>query len=426
MLAKTNNKYMKNYNNNEESSYIQYLDANNLYGWAMSKKLPVNEFKWTDSDEINEEFIKSYNENDNKGYILEVDVRYPKRLHELHSDLPFLAERMKIDQCNKLVCNLFNKKIRHTPINSLKQALNHRLKLKKIHRIIEFNQQAWLKPYIDMNTELRKAAKNDFDKDLFKLMNNSVFGKTMENIRKHKDIKLVTTGKKRSKLVSETNYHTINLISEDLSIIEMKKTNVKLNKPIYLGLSILEISKILMYEFWYDYMKPKYGIDIKLCYMDTDSFIMNIKTNYFYEDIANDVENRFDTSNYEVNRPLPMGKNKKIIGLMKDELGGKIITEFVTLRPKTYSFLTDDGKEDKKAKGTKKCIIKKIIKFNDYKKCLLNDEVIFKSQQRFISKKHDVYTENVNKITLSNNDDKIIISSNKITSYPYEYRGKIV
>ena len=155
-----------------------------------------------------------------------------------------------------------------------------------------------------MNTELRKVADNDFEKDFYKLMNNAVFGKTMENIRKHRDIKLVTTDKKRSKLVSESNYHTINLISEDLSIIEMKETKVKMNKPIYLGLSILEISKILMYEFWYDYMKPKYDNNVKLCYMDTDSFIMDIKT----KDIANDVENRFDTSNYEVNRPLPMGK----------------------------------------------------------------------------------------------------------------------
>ena len=244
-----------------------------------------------------------------------------------------------------------------------------------------------------MKTELRKLAKNDFEKDLLKLMNNSVFGKTMENIRKHRDIKLVTTDKKRSKLVSEPNYHTINLISEDLSIIEMKKTKVKMNKPIYLGLSILEISKILMYEFWYDYMKPKYNDNVRLCYMDTDSFVMHIKTNDFYEDIASDVENRFDTSNYEANtsettaepsslarRPLPTGKNKKVIGLMKDELGGKIITEFITLRPKTYSFLTYDGKEDKKAKGTKKCVIKKMIKFNDYKKCLLNGEIILKSQ----------------------------------------------
>ena len=127
-----------------------------------------------------------------------------------------------------------------------------------------------------------------------------------------------------------------------------------MNKPIYLGLSILEISKLLMYEFWYDYMKPKYGNNIKLCYMDTDSFVMNIKTEDFYKVIASDVEKRFGTSNYEVNRPLLTGKNKKVIGLMKDELRGKVIMEFVTLRPKTYSYLTDDCKEDKKAKGTKK------------------------------------------------------------------------
>ena len=288
----------------------------------------------------------------------------------------------------------------------------------------EFNQKAWLKPYIDMNTELRKLAKDDFEKDLFKLMNNAVFGKTKENIRKHTDIKLVTTDKKRNKFVSEPNYHTINYILEDFSITEMNKTGVKINKPIYLGLSILDISKILMYEFWYDYIKPKYGNKVKLCYMDTDSFIMNIKTNDFYKDISYDVDERFDTSNYKVNRPLPTGKNKKVIGLMKNELGCKIITEFVTLRPKTYSYLTDDGKENKTAKGTKKCVIKRMIKFNYYKNYLLKDKVLLKSQQRFISKKHDVYTEDINKEALSNNDDKRIVSSDKITSYPYGYKGK--
>ena len=252
----------------------------------MSKKLPV--YSTIDNSEwarpiINEEFIKKYNENDNKGYIFEVDVKYPKKLHELHSDLPFLSERMEINKCKKLVCNLYNKKkyVLHINTNTLKQALNHGLKLKKIHRVIEFKQETWLEPYIDMNTELRKLAKNDFEKDLFKLMNNSVFGKTMENIRKHKEIKLVTTDKKTSKLVSEPNYHTINFISEDLSIIEIKKTKVKMNKPIYLGLSILQISKILMDEFWYDYMKPKYNDNVRLCYMDTDSFVMHIKTNDF-------------------------------------------------------------------------------------------------------------------------------------------------
>ena len=199
--AKANNKYMKNYNINEEPSHIQYLDANNLYGWAMSKTLPRNGFKWLDNDKINKEFIKNYYENDKKGYILEVDVKYPKELHDLHSDLPFLPERMEINKCKKLVCNLSNKKKHVVHIKSLKQVLNHGLEFKKIRRAIEFNQKAWLKPYINLNTELRKLAKNDFEKDLFKLKNNSVFGKTMENIRKHRDIKLVTTDKKRSKLV---------------------------------------------------------------------------------------------------------------------------------------------------------------------------------------------------------------------------------
>ena len=213
-----------------------------------------------------------------------------------------------------------------------------------------------------MNTELRKPAKNDFEKDFYKLMNNAVSGKTMENVRKHRDIKLVTTDKRRNQLKSEPNYHTTKWFPENLLAIEMKKTKVEMN---YLGLLILEISKTLMYEFWYNYMKPKYGENVKLCYMDTDSFIIHIKTKDFYKHVANDVERRFDTSNYEVNRPLPIEKNEKVIGLMKDELGGKIMTEFVALRPKTYSYFTDDCKEDKKAKGTKKCVVKRILKFSD-------------------------------------------------------------
>ena len=196
------------------------------------------------------------------------------------------------------------------------------------------------------------ADKNDFEKDFFKLMNNSVFGKTMENLRKHRDIRLVITDKRRNQLVSEPNYHT-KWFSEDLLTTEMKKTKVKMNKPIYLGLSILDISKTLMYEFWYDYMKPKCGDNVKLCYMDTDSFIFHVETEDFYEDIANDVEKRFDTSNHKVDRPLPTGKNKNVIGSMKDELGGEIMAELVALRPKTYSYLKDDGDNDEKTKGLK-------------------------------------------------------------------------
>ena len=217
----------------------------------------------------------------------------------------------------------------------------------------------------------------------------------------------------------------MNLISENLSIIEMKKVKVKMNKPIYLGLSILEISKIIMYEFWYDSMKKKYGDMVKLCYMDTDSLIVNIKTKIFYKDIAQDVKERFDTSNYDVDRPLPKGKNKKVIALMKDELGRGIITEFVALRPKTYSYMSDEFIEMKKAKGTKKCVIKKMLTFEDYKKCLFDNEPMLKSQQRFKSKNHEVCTENMNKIALSSNDDKRIVALDRIASYPYGHCGEV-
>ena len=205
-------------------------------------------------------------------------------------DFPFLTERNKIKKSNKLVCNIYDKENYVVYIRALKQALTHGLILKKVHRVIKFNQEAWLKSYIDMNTKLRIEAKNEFEKDFFKLMNNAVFGKTMENVRKHRDIKLVTTDKRRNQLASEPNYHTTKYFSENLMAIEMKKTKVKMNKPIYLGMSILDISKTLMYEFWYDYIKPKYQDKAKLCYMDTDSFAIHIKTEDIYEDIANDVE----------------------------------------------------------------------------------------------------------------------------------------
>ena len=254
-------------------------------------------------------------------------------------------------------------------------------------------------------------------------MNNAVFGKTMENVRKHRDIKLVKTDHRRNKLVSEPNYHTMKLIEETLSIVEMKKVKVKMNKPIYLGLCMLEISKLIMYEFWYDYVTNKYGNEARLCYMDTDSFVINIKTKDYYKDMAQDVQERFDTSNYSFDRPLPKGKNKKVIGLMKDELGGGIITEFVALRPKTYSYITNDFIEMKKAKGTKKCVVKKMLKFvkNDYKKCLFGNEPMLKSQQRFKSENHEVYTENISKIALSSNDDKRIVALDKIATCPYRY-----
>ena len=199
-------------------------------------------------------------------------------------------------------------------IRALKQALNNGLRLKKAHRIIQFKQKAWLKTYIDMNTELRKNAKNEFEKNFFKLMKNSVFGKTMENVRNHRDNKLITSEERRKRLVSEPNYHSCKKFSDHLMAIEMKKTRVKMIKPLYVGMSILDISKTLMYKFLYNW----YGDRAKLCHTDTDSFIFNIIAEYFFEDISNDVEKWFNTSNYNKKDkiPLPIGKNKKVPGLL--------------------------------------------------------------------------------------------------------------
>ena len=194
--------------------------------------------------------------------------------------------------------------------------------------------------------------------------------KTLENVGKHRHIKLVTTERRRNYLLSKANYHITKLFTENLLAIEMRKTQILMNTPVYLVLSILDRSKTVMYEFWYDYVKPKYGENANVCYMDTYSFIVHVKIDDIYKDIAKDVETRFEISNFKIDRPLPKGKNKKVIGLMKDELGGQITKEFGGLRANTYSYLKDNNDEAKKAKGTKKCIIKRKLKFKDYKNCL--------------------------------------------------------
>ena len=363
---------------------------------------------------FNVDFIKTYYENSNTGYFLEVDIDYPKEFFNFHKDLPFLPERKKVEKVEKLICSIEDKEKYVIHIRALKQTLNYSLKLKEVYRIIQFKQKAWLKPYIDMNTELRKKAQNEFEKNLFKIMNNSVFGKTMENVRNHRDIKLITSDKRRKRLVSETNYHSHKTFPDYLMAVEMKKTRVKSMKPLPLGMSLLDVSKIFMYEFWHDYIKPKYGDRANLCYTDVNSFIIHIKTEDFFEDISNYVERFFDTSTYNDKRPLSIGKNKRVPGLFKDELGGKIITEVAALRPKIYAYLMDHGSNHKKAKGTKKCVIKQKLMFENYKDCLFNNKTVYRSQERFKIYYHVMYTEEVNKTALSRNDDKRTYSRSSI------------
>ena len=261
--------------------------------------------------------------------------------------------------------------------------------------MIEFDQSAWLKPYIDFNTRLRTGAKNDFEKDFFKLMNNSVFGKMMENIRKHKDIKLITNAEDYLKNVMRPNFKSGVLFGENLMGCEMSKVKVVMNKLVYLGQAILDLSKIIMYEFHYNYMIPKYGDNLKLCYIDTNSLMYQIETENFYNDIAKDVPTRFDMSGYCKDRPLPVGLNKKVIRLMKDELGGAIMTEFIALRSKLYSYRKLNGAEDKKCKGIKKCMVKKTLTFDDYKSCLFSptNGSTFRWQLMFRNKVINLYAE---------------------------------
>ena len=415
--ASANNKYMGDrFDPKSESSYLQYLDANNLYGLAMSQPLPAGGCKWV---YVNPNEISELATRTDKGYILEVDVSYPKDLHDSHNDLPFMCGRMEINGVEKLVPNLRDKKSYVIHIQALNQVLQHGLRLDGIHRAIEFDQSPWLKTYIDFNTQLRMAATNDFEKDFFKLMNNSVFGKTMENIRKHRNIGLVTTEEKYLCTVMKPNFKSGVLFGENLMGSEMGKIKVVMNEPVYLGQAILDLSKIVMYEFHYDYMVPKYGDRLKLCYMDTDSLVYDIKTEDFYEDIANDVEAIFDTSGYSKTdfRPLPIGLNKKVIGFMKDELGGKIMTEFVALRPKLYSYKKLNGSEDKKCKGIKKCVVKKTLTFEDYKTCLFSDSTEYRSQLMLRSSKREVHTIKVNKVALNRDDDKRISKRDDISMF---------
>ena len=273
--ALANKKYMGDkFNPNKDTTYLQYLDTNNLYGWA--QPLPTGGFKWVD---VNPNEISEFATRTDKGYLLEVDVSYPKELQNPHNDLPFMCERMEINGVEKLVPNLRDKKSYVIHIQALNQALQHGLRLDRIHLVIEFDQSPWLKTYIDFNTQLRTATTNDFERDFFKLMNNSVFGKTMENIRKHRNIKLVMTEEKYLHTVMKPNFKSGVLFHENLLGCEMGKIKVVMNKPVYLSQAILDLSKIVMCEFHYDYMVPKYGLEkLKLCYMDTDSLVYDIKT----------------------------------------------------------------------------------------------------------------------------------------------------
>lgn len=420
--AQANNKYMKSYDPSKSSSYLMYFDINNLYGFAMAQPLPYKDFRWVD-DVTNFNFMDIALDSPT-GYILEVDLEYPQNLHDVHSDLPFCPTRDKPPgkRQDKLLATLYDKKRYVIHYRNLQQCTRHGLRVTKIHRILQFVQSPWLRDYIQLNTDFRTCAKNDFEKNLYKLMNNAVFGKTMENVRNHVDVRLVTKWEGRygaEAMISMPNFHSRSVFSENLVAIEMRKLEVKIYKPIYMGMCILDISKTCLYEFHHEYMAPLFHEKCKIMYTDTDSLIYNIECDDVYEIMKRDI-NKFDTSDYAVDNAygIPL-VNKKVPGLMKDENNGAIMTKFIGLRAKMYALRVDGKKDMKKVKGVKSNVVAKSITFDDYTRCL-HDEIEMTRQQSSIrSKLHEVYTVSETKIALSPYDDKRYIMTDSTDTLPW-------
>ena len=422
--SKANNKYMKNFDPTQETKYLSYFDINNLYGKAMCEFLPTRGFEWVeDADKLN---IETIPENSDIGYVFEVDLKYPSHLHDLHKDYPFCPEQRipESSKQSKLLATLYDKNRYIIHLKNLKQAVSHGLIITKIHRAIKFRQSPWLSKYINLNNDLRKNAKNDFEKNLYKLMNNAVFGKTMENLRKRVDVKLKTAWEGRygaESLISQPNFYRIASFGDDLVAIQMKQLSIVYDKPIYVGMCILDISKTFMYSFHYDYILPAFKNNVKLLYSDTDSFIYEFRTN-IYSFIKHNLH-LFDTSDFPADNvyDIPL-VNKKVLGMMKDELAGKIMTEYVGLRAKLYAYLIECLIEIKKAKGVKTNVVDKTIKFDDYLNCLRSSCKIKRKQNCIRSKLHNVYSICEEKVALSSHDDKRYLIPNSTDTLPWGHK----
>ena len=452
-------KVNKKLKTSDSNKFIMYLDANNLYGHSMSKPLPYKNFKWSDN--------LTLDLNNLQTGIYEVDIEIPKGLHDKFVDYPLCPEIKNIpedmlsdyqkylnDKLNikynekdkKLILDLLPKKNYKVYYKNLEYYL--KLGLKE-HRILTFDEKPFLKEYIDLNTELIKNSKNDLEKDLFKLMNNAIFGKSMENVLNRSNIKFVNNDpEKLLKLIKQPNFQNAYQISNRLAIVELRPIKTVFNKPIYMGACILEISELHMYEFWYDHLKEKYSDKIKLIYTDTDSFVIEVETDDIYKDMYED-RHLYDYFEYPTNHPNFNLTNKKVYGIYKDDLNGKIITEFTADKPKMYSYEYIDNYLDmlknfehneyksikskihsneyidnytilnkNKHKGVK---ISVDLKHNEYKRALNKEELIYKEFYNLQLNKQQIYLDKINKIALNPFDSKRHWIDN-INSLPYGYK----
>ncbi|XP_034266860.1 uncharacterized protein LOC117661806 [Pantherophis guttatus] len=443
--ARANNLMVEGHDCSKPNIYIMYLDANNLYGWAMSQPLPTGGFQWENDLQSVEKTIVNHPVDSPEGYILEVDLEYPVELHDMHNAYPLAPERMVVQEkwmseyqhkligkgmasteVEKLVPNLRDKEHYVLHYRNLQLYLSLGMRLKKIHRALRFKQSPWMEPYIRMNTDLRKKASSDFEEDLYKLMNNSVFGKTIENLRKRVNVKLVRANeeKKLWSLIASPAFAQANIFDDDLVAIQVHKSHLVLNRPIYVGMSILDLSKYLMYDFYYNKMKAQYGECCQLLYTDTDSLLLEIQTENVYEDMITQAD-LYDTSNYPKDHSLHSITNKKVLGKMKDECAGVAIAEYVGLHPKMYSILEAGGPEAKnikKAQGVKKSVVKKHIHHEHYKEALFSNRTFGHCTYVLRAERHHIYGQYLNKVTLSPYDSKRWIAEDRVNTLAYGHK----
>jgi hypothetical protein len=412
-------------------SHILYTDANNLYGWAMCRNLPHNNFQW-----ISEDTLRSYEQSPSlipDNCTLQVDLEIPVELHDYFNEYP-PAETMSITEDmistkshamlggnafidgKKLCGTLLPKKDYVVQAEMLKRLLHQGCRLTKVSKGVSYHSSDWMKAYIELNTGMRAKCSTDFEKDFYKLMNNSVFGKTMENVRKYSNFKLVRTDKFQ-KYVNRADFKRAINFGEHLSGIDRKTTEVKLNKPVYVGQAVLDLSKLLMNQLHYDVMKGQFGDRAKLLMTDTDSLVYGIESNDITAELSN-IKEHFDFSNYPKDHPLYDASRKAQVGLLKDEEGGHHIEEFVGLRAKCYAYSVE-GKSKSKAKGISKSVVKAELKLDVYKRVLETNEPDYRMVRTLTSKAHKIYAQATNKKALTAYDDKRFILEDGITTRAY-------
>ena len=422
-----------------ENEHIVYLDCNNLYGYAMTQLLPYKDFKWLDPNTYSAFNVQDIKDDNPVGYILEVTLEYPNDLHDLHDMYPLAPEKLSIDYsqlspyalfvlnkydmkykkgATKLISTLSTKKKYTVHYRNLKLYLDLGMKIKEIHKILSFKQSQWMKPYIDFNNLKRKEATSTFDKEFFKLMNNSVFGKCMENVKRRMKMELTSNADRCKVLIQKPTFHSLHIFQSDFVGVQYKKPQVLLNKPVYLGFTILELSKMHMYDFHYNYMLKSFGLEsLKLLYTDTDSFIYKI-WHENYQNIMKELLDLFDFSNLDSTHPLCNNNNHKVMGKFKDEAAGKKIKEFIALRPKMYSILFDSGEVMKRVKGVHRTSVNSMF-HSEFKDVLLNSKQTYALYNTIRSFKHQVYTVEEHKLALSPFEDKRWLYPNGVRSLAY-------